>query len=86
MVEVGGATVDLAARRVTKAGLDVHLTPTEWQLLEVFVRNPGKLLSRQTLLRSAWGPGYESAAGSLRRFVRRFSIFRYIQSPARVER
>ncbi|HKY58390.1 MAG TPA: response regulator transcription factor [Aeromicrobium sp.] len=69
VVEVGGATVDLAARRVTKAGLDVHLTPTEWQLLEVFVRNPGKLLSRQTLLRSAWGPGYESAAGSLRLYM-----------------
>ncbi len=69
VVDVGASTVDLAARRVTKAGVDVHLTPTEWQLLEVFVRHPGKLLSRQTLLRSAWGPGYETAGGSLRLYM-----------------
>lgn len=68
-VDVGAARVDLAARRVTKAGIDVHLTPTEWQLLEVLVRNPGKLLSRQTLLRSAWGRGYETAGGSLRLYM-----------------
>jgi two-component system KDP operon response regulator KdpE len=68
-VAVGAATVDLAARRVTKAGIDVHLTPTEWQLLEVLVRHPGKLLSRQTLLLSAWGRGYETAGGSLRLYM-----------------
>jgi two-component system KDP operon response regulator KdpE len=69
IVDVGAATVDLAARRVTKSGTDVHLTPTEWQLLEVLVRHPGRLLSRQTLLRSAWGPGYETAGGSLRLYM-----------------
>ncbi len=69
IVDVGASTVDLSAHRVTRAGIDVHLTPTEWQLLEVFVRHPGKLLSRQTLLRSAWGPGYETADGSLRLYM-----------------
>ena len=68
-MQVGGATVDLATRRVTKAGADVHLTPTEWQLLEILVRHPGTLLSRQRLLRSAWGPGYETADGSLRLYM-----------------
>jgi two-component system KDP operon response regulator KdpE len=68
-VQVGGAIVDLAARRVTKDGTDVRLTPTEWQLLEVLVRHPGKLLGRRTLLRSAWGPGYETADGSLRLYM-----------------
>jgi two-component system KDP operon response regulator KdpE len=69
IVEVGAASVDLAARRVTKEGGDVHLTPTEWQLLEVLVRHPGKLLSRRALLRTAWGPGYETADGSLRLYM-----------------
>ena len=69
VVTVGAAMVDLATRRVTKAGVDIHLTPTEWQLLEVLVRHPGRLLSRQTLLRSAWGPGYETAGGSLRLYM-----------------
>jgi len=69
VVDVGAVTVDLATRRVSRAGTDIHLTPTEWQLLEVFVRNPGKLLSRQMLLRSAWGPGYETADGSLRLYM-----------------
>lgn len=68
-VQIGAAMVDLAAQRVTRDGADVHLTPTEWQLLEVLVRHPGKLLSRRTLLRSAWGPGYETADGSLRLYM-----------------
>jgi two-component system KDP operon response regulator KdpE len=68
-VQVGRAIVDLAARRVTKDDADVHLTPTEWQLLEALVRRPGKLLSRRLLLRSAWGPGYETADGSLRLYM-----------------
>ncbi len=68
-VQVGAASVDLAAQRVTKDGSDVHLTPTEWQLLEVLVRHPGKLLSRRVLLRAAWGPGYETADGSLRLYM-----------------
>jgi two-component system KDP operon response regulator KdpE len=69
VVQVGAATVDLAARRVTVAGADVRLTPTEWHLLEVLVRHPGKLLSQRQLLTEVWGPGYETAQGSLRLYM-----------------
>lgn len=70
VVAVGDRTVDLANRRVTAAdGSDVRLTPTEWHLLEVFVRNPGKLLSQAHLLAEVWGPGYENAHGNLRLYM-----------------
>ncbi|HMI27696.1 MAG TPA: response regulator, partial [Streptosporangiaceae bacterium] len=42
---------------------DIRLTPTEWHLLEVLLRNPGKLLSRNQLLTEVWGPGYADATG-----------------------
>ena len=65
VVHVGDRTVDLSNRRVTGAdGTDVRLTPTEWHLLEVLVRNPGKLLSQAHLLSEVWGPGYENAQGN----------------------
>ena len=69
VVQVGDATVDLAARRVTVAGNEVRLTPTEWHLLEVLVRHPGKLLSQRQLLTEVWGPGYETAQGNLRLYM-----------------
>jgi two-component system KDP operon response regulator KdpE len=69
VVSMGPVTVDLALRRVTRQGSDVHLTPTEWDLLEALVRSPGKLLSRQQLLTQVWGPGYEDADGSLRLYM-----------------
>lgn len=70
VVTVGGAVVDLAAKRVTlETGDDIRLTPTEWHLLEVLVRNPGKLMSQRQLLTEVWGPGYESASGNLRFYM-----------------
>ena len=48
---------------------DVRLTPTEWHLLEVLLRNPGKLLSQRQLLRVVWGPGYDNASGNLRLYM-----------------
>ncbi|WP_427887654.1 response regulator [Kribbella sp. GL6] len=70
MVTVGGIAVDLAAKRVTlETGEDIRLTPTEWHLLEVLVRNPGKLLSQRQLLTEVWGPGYETASGNLRFYM-----------------
>ena len=69
VVRVGDATVDLAARRVTRDGSDVRLTPTEWHLLEVLVRHPGRLLSQKRLLQEVWGPGYETAQGNLRLYM-----------------
>jgi two-component system KDP operon response regulator KdpE len=73
VVQLGGASIDLAARRVTMRGddgqVDVRLTPTEWHLLEVLVRHPGRLLSQRQLLDEVWGPGYESAQGNLRLYM-----------------
>jgi len=69
VVEFGNVVVDLAATRVTVAGEEVRLTPTEWHLLEALVRNPGKLMSQRQLLREVWGPGYETAQGNLRLYM-----------------
>ena len=69
VVQLGEVTVDLAAHRVTRAGEDIRLTPTEWHLLEVLVRHPGKLLSQRQLLTEVWGPGYETAQGNLRVYM-----------------
>ena len=65
----GDVTVDLAARVVTRAGEPVRLTPTEWRLLEVLLRNPGRLVSRETLLTEVWGPQYTSDTGYLRLYL-----------------
>ncbi len=72
-VQVGDVVVDLAARRVTRpggsggprdgGGSDVHLTPTEWHLLEVLVRHPGVLLSQRQLLRGGVGARLRDRAG-----------------------
>jgi two-component system KDP operon response regulator KdpE len=63
-------TLDLAAKRITTAAGDpVRLTPTEWHLLEVLLRHPGKLLSQRQLLAEVWGPGYETAGGNLRVYM-----------------
>jgi two-component system KDP operon response regulator KdpE len=68
-VTLGDLVVDLAARRVIRGDEDIRLTPTEWHLLEVLLRNPGKLLSRQQLLSAVWGPGYADATGNLRLYM-----------------
>ncbi len=61
-----GFTVDLAAKRVTRDGEDVHLTPKEWDIVEVLVRNPGRLVSQRQLLQQVWGPEYETETEYLR--------------------
>jgi two-component system KDP operon response regulator KdpE len=62
-------TVDLAAKKATRAGTDVRLTPTEWHVLEVLVRNAGRLVSQQQLLREVWGPSYANETGYLRVYL-----------------
>jgi two-component system KDP operon response regulator KdpE len=69
VVEIGGARVDPEARRITRGTEEVRLTPTEWHLLDVFLRSPGRLLTQRELLAEVWGPGYESAQGNLRLYV-----------------
>jgi two-component system KDP operon response regulator KdpE len=69
VVTTDAFTVDLAARRVTRDGADVRLTPTEWHLLEVLVRHPGKLVSQRQLLQEVWGPRYERETNYLRVYL-----------------
>ena len=66
LVDVGDLAIDLARKRVTRSGVDVRLTPTEWAFLELLTRNLGKLVSRQQILREVWGPGYEKESHYLR--------------------
>ena len=62
-------TVDLARKRVTRGEVDVRLTPTEWQLLEVLVRNADRLVTQRQLLAEVWGPGYQTEANYLRVYM-----------------
>jgi two-component system KDP operon response regulator KdpE len=71
-VRLGDRLVDLAAHTVTgPADEEVHLTGTEWRLLEVLVRNPGKLLGRRYLLDEVWGPGSPDRSNYLRVYMAR---------------
>ncbi|KOV81132.1 Fis family transcriptional regulator [Nocardia sp. NRRL S-836] len=69
VVRTASFTVDLAAKRVLKDGAEVHLTPTEWGLLEVLARNTGKLVAQKQLLRDVWGPAYEKETHYLRVYL-----------------
>ncbi len=63
-------TVDLALKRVTLAsGVDVRLTPTEWQLLELLVRHAGRLVTGRQLLAEVWGPAYQTETHYLRVYL-----------------
>jgi len=66
----GDLEIDLARRLVTSGGEPVHLTPTEYALLESLATNPGKLLTHQWLLRRVWGQGYGTETTYLRTYVR----------------
>jgi two-component system KDP operon response regulator KdpE len=61
--------VEPGAEPGAEPGTDIRLTPTEWHLLEVLLRHPGKLLSQQYLLKEVWGPGYADATGNLRLYM-----------------
>jgi two-component system KDP operon response regulator KdpE len=62
--------VDLAAKQVQRGdGAVVRLTPTEWHVLEVLVRNEGRLVSQKLLLQEVWGPGYETQTEYLRVYL-----------------
>ncbi|MEO5533914.1 MAG: response regulator transcription factor [Pseudolysinimonas sp.] len=69
VVSFGDVVVDLGARVVTRNGSMVRLTPTEWRILELLVRNPGRLVTRETLLTEVWGPQYTSDTGYLRLYL-----------------
>jgi two-component system, OmpR family, KDP operon response regulator KdpE len=62
--------VDLAAKKVIGGDeTAVRLTPTEWHLVEILVRHPGKLVSQRQLLQEVWGPRYEEETNYLRVYM-----------------
>ncbi|MBW4094006.1 MAG: response regulator [Acidobacteria bacterium] len=68
-VQTADFSVDLANKRVHRDGADVRLTPTEWAILELLVRSPGKLISQQFILTEVWGPAYAKETHYLRVYM-----------------
>lgn len=69
VIETDSFTVDLAGKKVIKDGAEVHLTPTEWGMLEMLARNRGKLVGRGELLKEVWGPAYATETHYLRVYL-----------------
>ena len=73
VVHLGPVTIDLAAHSVTRDTTEGHkqirLTPTEWQVIEILIRNAGKLVTRQTILTTIWGTEHAEDTGYLRLYV-----------------
>jgi two-component system KDP operon response regulator KdpE len=69
LITAGGLTLDLARRLVTVDGEEVHLTPTEFDLLRALARNRGRLMTHRELLSSVWGGGYVDDTQVLRAHI-----------------
>ena len=73
VVRLGDVTIDLAAHSVTRSNSEgskqLRLTPTEWQFIEILIRNAGKLVTRQTVLTTIWGTEHAEDTGYLRLYV-----------------
>ena len=65
-VQVGDLEIDLMARRVRRAGEDIHLSPKEYAVLAELAKHPGRVLTHSQLLRAAWGPAHEKDVEYLR--------------------
>jgi len=68
-IRVEDLQIDLAARTVRRDGEDVHLTPTEYDLLRILARNRGRLLTHRALLSEVWGPQYADDTQALRTHI-----------------
>ena len=62
-------TVDLAAKRIVRGNEEIRLTPTEWEIVEMLVRNPGRLVTQRQLLQEVWGPQYTTETNYLRVYM-----------------
>ncbi|MGQ0773888.1 MAG: response regulator [Pseudonocardiales bacterium] len=69
VVTTSSFTIDLAAKKVHRDGVDVRLTPTEWAILDLLVRHPGRLVSQQQLLTEVWGPACAKETHYLRVYL-----------------
>jgi len=66
IIETEDFTIDLVNKRVSRDGVFVHLTPTEWEIVEYLSRNAGRLVTQRQLLQRVWGPQYEHETNYLR--------------------
>ncbi|MEU4246628.1 response regulator [Amycolatopsis sp. NPDC026612] len=69
VVDTESLSIDLAAKKVRRDGEEVHLTKTEWGVLELLVRNRGRLVAQKQLLHEVWGPSYETESHYLRVYL-----------------
>ncbi|MCJ0869618.1 response regulator [Streptomyces sp. AP-93] len=69
VVETEEFTVDLIAKKARRGGQTIRLTPTEWHLLEVLIRNKGRLVSQRRLLQEVWGSSYGTQTNYLRVYM-----------------
>ena len=69
VVETATFTVDLSAKKVLRDGVEVHLTPTEWGMLELLARNRGRLVAQKQMLHEVWGPQYANETHYLRVYL-----------------
>ncbi|MFF4567230.1 response regulator [Streptomyces sp. NPDC001435] len=69
LVKTDDFTIDLLAKKATRGGRDVRLTPTEWHLLEILVTNPGRLITQKHLLQEVWGVSQSNKTNYLRVYM-----------------
>ena len=69
IVEASGLRLDITERQGTRDDRDIHLTPTEWQIVEVLVRRRGRLVRQSELLHEVWGPSYDRETNYLRVYM-----------------
>jgi two-component system KDP operon response regulator KdpE len=69
VLEIGGVRIELARRKVTRDGAEVHLTPIEYKLLASLARYPGRVITHHQLLRQVWGPGLTTQSHYLRVYM-----------------
>lgn len=70
IIEAGELRIDLGKRLVTRAGAEVKMTPTEYELLRLLAQNPGKVITHKELLHRVWGPEYGEETEYLRTFIK----------------
>jgi two-component system KDP operon response regulator KdpE len=68
-VEIGGLSIDFAARTASRDGEEIHLTPTEFQLLRALIHNRGRLMTHRALLSEVWGPAWGNDTATLRTHI-----------------
>ncbi|MDT5064423.1 MAG: two-component system, OmpR family, operon response regulator KdpE [Mycobacterium sp.] len=69
VIETASFSIDLVAKKVRRDGQEVHLTKTEWGVLELLARNRGRLVAQKQLLNEVWGPSYETESHYLRVYL-----------------